>query len=112
MLTQKWVHDLKAFNALAVPDQEKVFGRTKADAVEFSPEEMPDDSHVGRTDVDRDGVPQKMRRRSVPLATPLNTASTSWPLPASLIVTITCCVACTVLRTIPCVTACWTSAGR
>ncbi|RJG19829.1 Dyp-type peroxidase [Alcanivorax profundi] len=66
LLTQKWVHNLKAFNELGVPDQEKVFGRTKVDAVEFSPEDMPEDSHVGRTDVDRDGVPQKMWRRSVP----------------------------------------------
>lgn len=66
LLTQKWVHNLKAFNALPVEEQEKVFGRTKADAVEFDEDKMPADSHVGRTDVDRDGVPQKMWRRSVP----------------------------------------------
>ncbi|MCG8394998.1 MAG: Dyp-type peroxidase [Pseudomonadales bacterium] len=66
VLSQKWVHDLKAFNQLPVSEQENVIGRTKADAVEFDEERMPPDSHVGRTDVDRNGVPQKIWRRSVP----------------------------------------------
>ena len=66
VLTQKWVHDLTAFGQLPVSEQENVFGRTKADAVEFDDERMPNNSHVGRTDVDRDGVPQKIWRRSVP----------------------------------------------
>ena len=66
VLTQKWVHDLKKFNQLPVNEQENVFGRTKEDAVEFDEERMPANAHVGRTDVDRDGVPQKMWRRSVP----------------------------------------------
>ena len=60
------MHDLEAFSALSVTDQEQVFGRTKEDAVEFSDDEMPADAHVGRTDVERDGVPQKIWRRSVP----------------------------------------------
>lgn len=66
VLTQKWVHNLIAFEQLPVNEQENVFGRTKADAVEFDDERMPNNSHVGRTDVDRDGVPQKIWRRSVP----------------------------------------------
>lgn len=69
VLTQKWVHDLAAFEALPVAEQERVIGRTKEDAVEFSDDEMPVDAHVGRTDVDRDGVPQKIWRRSVPYGT-------------------------------------------
>ncbi|MCE7509356.1 Dyp-type peroxidase [Alloalcanivorax xenomutans] len=69
MITQKWVHKLESFNALPVEEQEKVFGRTKADAVEFDEENMPENSHVGRTDVDHDGVPQKIWRRSVPYGT-------------------------------------------
>lgn len=66
MLTQKWVHDLDAFNALSVEEQEHVFGRTKADAVEFDEADMPANAHVGRTDISHDGVPQKIWRRSVP----------------------------------------------
>ena len=66
VLTQKWVHDLDVFNAHSVEEQENIFGRTKADAVEFDEERMPADAHVGRTDIARDGVPQKIWRRSVP----------------------------------------------
>ena len=66
VLTQKWVHDLAAFKALPVAEQERVIGRTRDDAVEFSEDEMPVDAHVGRTDVAHDGVPQKIWRRSVP----------------------------------------------
>lgn len=68
VLSQKWVHDLQAFAALPVPEQENVFGRTKADAVEFDEARMPPDSHVGRTDVAHHGTPQKIWRRSVPYA--------------------------------------------
>lgn len=66
VLTQKWVHDLDSFEALSVSEQENVFGRTKQDAVEFDDERMPAIAHVGRTDASRDGVPQKIWRRSVP----------------------------------------------
>lgn len=64
MLTQKWVHQLEAFHALPEGEQERVFGRTKADAVEFDEDKMPPNSHVGRTD-DADN---KIWRRSVPFA--------------------------------------------
>ena len=63
---QLWRHDLAAFNELDVSEQENVIGRTKVDAVEFDSERMPADAHVGRTDTDHDGVPQKIWRRSVP----------------------------------------------
>lgn len=66
VMGQLWRHDLTAFKQLSVTDQEQVIGRTKADAVEFDEQHMPVDAHVGRTDVDRDGVPQKIWRRSVP----------------------------------------------
>lgn len=69
VLTQKWVHDLDRFLALPVAEQERVFGRTKDDAVEFDDDEMPANAHVGRTDVERHGVPQKIWRRSVPYGT-------------------------------------------
>jgi putative iron-dependent peroxidase len=66
VIGQLWRHDLASFNELSVPEQENVFGRTKEDAVEFDDERMPADAHVGRTDTDHDGVPQKIWRRSVP----------------------------------------------
>lgn len=68
VISQKWVHQLDEFQAQPVAEQEKVFGRTKADAVEFDDDKMPPNSHVGRTDVDYHGTPQKIWRRSVPYA--------------------------------------------
>jgi putative iron-dependent peroxidase len=71
-IAQRWVHDLKAFHKLPVPDQEKVFGRTKADSERLSP--LPDNSHVSRVelrekhgDVSSAKVRQ-MSRRSTPYA--------------------------------------------
>ncbi len=66
VLSQKWVHDLEAFGALAVAEQERVIGRTKADSIELEGAAMPADSHVSRTDVKLDGVAQKIYRRSTP----------------------------------------------
>lgn len=69
VLTQKWVHDLDAFRALSVSEQERVIGRTKPDSVELTGDAMPPDSHVSRTDVKVDGVAYKMYRRSAPIGT-------------------------------------------
>ncbi|MHA1151669.1 MAG: Dyp-type peroxidase [Alphaproteobacteria bacterium] len=66
VLSQKWVHDLEAFGALSVAEQERVIGRTKADSIELEGAAMPADSHVSRTDVSLDGVAQKIYRRSTP----------------------------------------------
>lgn len=66
VLSQKWVHDLDAFNELPVAEQEKVVGRTKPDSIELEGDAMPPDSHVSRTDVKLDGTALKIYRRSVP----------------------------------------------
>ena len=65
-LTQRWVHDLNAFNTLSTSEQEAVIGRTKADSIELVGDAMPEDSHVSRTDVKIDGEAFKIYRRSVP----------------------------------------------
>ncbi len=62
VMAQRWMHDLPAFAALPEADQERVFGRTKADSVELVGDAMPPDSHVGRTDLP--GV--EIYRRSSP----------------------------------------------
>jgi len=71
-IAQRWVHDLKAFQKLPVPDQENVFGRTKKDSVRMDP--LPENSHVSRVelreqhgDVNSPKVRQ-MSRRSTPYA--------------------------------------------
>ncbi len=66
VLSQKWVHDLQAFNHLPIEQQEKVVGRTKGDDIELEGDAMPADSHVSRTDVKVDGKAMKIYRRSAP----------------------------------------------
>lgn len=66
VLTQKWKHNLVSFNELSLHEQENVFGRSKQDDVEMDRAVMPLDSHVSRTDVEVDGVDQKIYRRSTP----------------------------------------------
>ena len=66
VLTQKWLHNLKAFNHLSQEQQEKVVGRTKAESIELEGDAMPSDSHVSRTDVKVDGKAMKIYRRSAP----------------------------------------------
>ncbi|MGK5094449.1 Dyp-type peroxidase [Deltaproteobacteria bacterium TL4] len=66
VLTQKWVHNLAAFNSLSQTQQEKIIGRTKVDSIELEGDAMPKDSHVSRTDVTVDGKAMKIYRRSAP----------------------------------------------
>ena len=64
LLLQKWSHDVAAWEALAVTDQEQVIGRTKDESVEL--DAKPPTSHVARTDQDRFG---KIFRRNTPYGT-------------------------------------------
>jgi len=66
VFSQKWIHDLEAFQALPEKIQEKIIGRTKPDSIELKDEDMPDDSHVSRADAKVDGVAMKIYRRSTP----------------------------------------------
>jgi len=69
VLVMRWVHDLDAFAAQATADQERVFGRTKADSVEFSADRMPPSAHIARTHVEEGGRELEIYRRSVPYGT-------------------------------------------
>lgn len=64
VLVQRWVHDLAAFHALAVREQEAVIGRTKPDSVELA--DKPDDAHISRVVIEEDGEELEIYRRSTP----------------------------------------------
>jgi putative iron-dependent peroxidase len=66
VISQRWQHDLTAFNQLSIHAQEKVVGRTKIDDIELEGDDMPVDSHVSRTDAKVDGKSMKIYRRSSP----------------------------------------------
>ena len=54
LFVQKYIHDLKAFKALPVEEQEKVFGRYKENDVEMPEEQKPSNSHTALTNVGDD----------------------------------------------------------
>jgi porphyrinogen peroxidase len=61
------VHDLAAWDALAVEEQERVIGRTKLNDLELSDEAKPADSHVAlNTIVDEDGQERQILRFNMP----------------------------------------------
>src|ERR1700722_2550407 len=54
LFVQKYIHDLKAFKALPVEEQEKIFGRYKESDVEMSDEVKPSNSHSALANVGDD----------------------------------------------------------
>jgi putative iron-dependent peroxidase len=67
VLAMRWVHDLDAFDALPVPEQELVFGRTKAASIELPDDAKPTNAHIARVEItDAAGNELPIYRRSVP----------------------------------------------
>lgn len=67
VLAMRWVHDLDAFDALTIADQERVFGRTKAESDELEGDAKPPTAHIARVEIeDEAGVELPIYRRSVP----------------------------------------------
>lgn len=54
LFVQKYIHDLKAFNELSLPEQEAVFGRHKASDVEMPDDVKPENSHSAVANVGDD----------------------------------------------------------
>jgi len=67
VIVQKYVHDLEAWNALAVEEQVEAVGRTKLADVELADEVKPTNSHVAlNTIIDVDGVQRQILRDNMP----------------------------------------------
>jgi putative iron-dependent peroxidase len=67
VVVQKYVHDLEAWDALAVAEQERVVGRTKLSDIELADEVKPSNSHVAlNTILDQDGEQQQIVRFNMP----------------------------------------------
>jgi len=70
VIAMRWVHDLDAFEALPVEEQQKVFGRTKQDSVELDEIVKPPNAHIARVEIhDPTGKELPIYRRSVPYGT-------------------------------------------
>jgi putative iron-dependent peroxidase len=70
VIVQKYLHDLEAWNALSVEQQELAIGRRKLDDIELSDETQPSNSHVALTTiVDPDGTERQIVRDNMPFGT-------------------------------------------
>jgi putative iron-dependent peroxidase len=69
VLVQQWMHNVVAFEALSVEEQEKVIGRTKQTSIELDEEVRGPASHVSRTVIEVNGVEQHIFRRNTPFGT-------------------------------------------
>ncbi|MEV5750315.1 Dyp-type peroxidase [Actinoallomurus sp. NPDC052308] len=67
VIVQKYLHDLEAWNALPVEEQERVIGRTKLENVELDDAVKPSNSHVALTTItDPDGTERQILRDNMP----------------------------------------------
>jgi putative iron-dependent peroxidase len=67
VVVQKYVHDLTAWDALPVEDQERVVGRTKLNDIELPDDVKPANSHVAlNTIVDEHGEQRQIVRYNMP----------------------------------------------
>lgn len=67
VVVQKYLHDLTAWNALPVEEQERVIGRTKLSNVELPDEVKPSNSHVAlNTITGPDGEERQVLRDNMP----------------------------------------------
>jgi putative iron-dependent peroxidase len=70
VIVQKYLHDLLAWNALTVEDQELIVGRTKLTNIELPDDVKPANSHVAlNTITDADGTEQQIVRDNMPFGT-------------------------------------------
>jgi putative iron-dependent peroxidase len=70
-MTQKYLHDLTAWNQLPVEEQEKVIGRRKYDDRELTDEAKPDNAHNVVTNISsEDGEELKIVRANIAFANP------------------------------------------
>jgi len=70
VIVQKYLHDLDAWNALPVEEQERVVGRTKLDDIELADDVKPANSHVAlNTITGADGTERQIVRDNMPFGT-------------------------------------------
>jgi porphyrinogen peroxidase len=67
LIVQKYLHDMAAWEALPVEEQERVIGRAKLSNVEMDDDVKPSNSHVAlNTIVDADGTQRQILRENMP----------------------------------------------
>jgi putative iron-dependent peroxidase len=67
VVVQKYLHDLRAWNALSTEEQERAIGRTKLTDIELPDDVQPSNSHVALNTIEEpDGTVRKIVRDNMP----------------------------------------------
>ena len=70
VIVQKYLHDLKAWNALPVETQERIIGRRKLSDVELSDADKPPYAHNALTNIEANGRQLQILRDNMPFGRP------------------------------------------
>jgi porphyrinogen peroxidase len=71
VIVQKYLHDMAAWNAISIEEQERVVGRTKLDDIELPDDVKPANSHVAlNTITGPDGEERQIVRANMPFGNP------------------------------------------
>jgi porphyrinogen peroxidase len=71
VIVQKYLHDLPAWNAISIEDQERAIGRSKLDDIEMPDDLKPVNSHVAlNTITGPDGEQRQIVRANMPFGNP------------------------------------------
>jgi porphyrinogen peroxidase len=66
VIVQKYLHDLKGWNALSTEAQERIIGRTKLSDIELDDSVKPSSAHSALTTITEDGKEVKILRDNMP----------------------------------------------
>jgi porphyrinogen peroxidase len=70
VIVQKYLHNMKAWNALSIEAQEHIIGRRKLSDIELSDAEKPSSAHNALTVVEENGRELKILRDNMPFGRP------------------------------------------
>src|SRR5580700_9214223 len=70
VIVQKYLHNMKAWNALPVEAQERIIGRRKLSDIELSDAEKPASAHNALTVIEENGKEVKILRDNMPFGRP------------------------------------------
>jgi len=70
VIVQKYLHDMKAWNALPVETQERIIGRRKLSDVELSDADKPTYAHNALTNIEENGRQLQILRDNMPFGRP------------------------------------------
>jgi putative iron-dependent peroxidase len=70
VIVQKYLHDLKAWNALPVETQERIIGRRKLSDVELNDADKPTYAHNALTNIEENGRQLQILRDNMPFGRP------------------------------------------